>query len=101
MNFSTTRYNPEIISTLEEYVVFQTEAGYYDFEANLSLLKIYQFRPSTVNKDASVQLLLKALTQLPSTDFVTLKCVLPQALVSEWKWLEREREMVNILCQLF
>ncbi len=76
------RYNPEIIETLESYVAYQAEEEVYDFEANLALLKLYQFRPACINRDAAAQVLLKALTQMPTTDFVTLKCVLALNLVS-------------------
>ena len=63
-------------------MAFQAEGEAYDFEANLALLKLYQFRPACLNRDVAAQILLKALTQMPKTDFVTLKCVLPIALVS-------------------
>ena len=75
-------YNPEIIETLENYVSFQSKGDCYDFEANLALLKLYQFRPSCVNQEVAGQILLKSLTQLPSTDFIMLKCVLAQSLVN-------------------
>lgn len=61
---------------------FQAKGESYDFEANLALLKLYQFRPACVNRSVAALILLKALTQLPKTDFVTLKCVLGQSLVS-------------------
>lgn len=76
------RYNPEVIGTLESYVEYQAEGECYDFEANLALLKLYQFRPGSVNRNVAALILLKALTQLPKTDFVTLKCVLAQSLVN-------------------
>ena len=60
---------------------FQSEKECYDFEANLTLLKLYQFSPQRVDRTVAAQILLKALTQLPNTDFVILKCVLAQNLV--------------------
>ena len=77
------RYNPEIVETLEKYVQFQSEGESYDFEANLALLKLYQFSPTCINRDIATLILLKALTQLPKTDFIVLKCVLAQSLVSQ------------------
>ena len=62
-------------------MLFQCDHGSYDFEANLALLKLYQFRPSCSKTDIAVRLLLKSLMQLPATDFVILRCVLPQSLV--------------------
>ena len=66
-------------------MAFQAEGDSYDFEANLTLLKLYQFSPSRVDRTIASQVLLKALTQLPNTDFLALKCVLPQNLVSLWE----------------
>lgn len=74
------RYNPENIETLEQYVQFQVESNEYDFEANLTLMKLYQFQPSRSNAGVATQILVKALTNLPKTDFILLKCVLPQNL---------------------
>jgi translation initiation factor 3 subunit K len=39
------RYNPENIKTLEHYVELQAREKGYDLEANLALLKLYQFNP--------------------------------------------------------
>merc|ERR1711864_30225 len=50
----------------------------YDLEANLALLKLYQFNPTHSNIFVVVQILLKALTNLPHTDIVLCKCLLSQ-----------------------
>ena len=42
----------------------------------------YQFQPGRINTTVALQVLLKSLTNLPKTDFVMLKCVLAQDLVS-------------------
>ena len=63
-------------------VVLQSASGAYDFKANLSLLKLYQFHPHHFNTELTTFLLLKSLMNLPSTDFLLLKCVLPQEYVS-------------------
>ena len=72
------RYNPENIKTLEHYVDLQSREKGYDLEANLALLKLYQFNPTHNNTAVVVQILLKALTNLPHTDFVLCKCLLSQ-----------------------
>ena len=102
------RYNPENIKTLEHYVDLQArEKGYdllqkyfiinvtkifhiivtkifrYDLEANLALLKLYQFNPTYNNLTVVVQILLKSLTNLPHTDFVLCKCLLSQEVLEE------------------
>ena len=60
----------------------QCASGAYDFRANLSLLKLYQFHPHHFDAELAILLLLKSLMNLPSTDFLLLKCVLPQDYVS-------------------
>ncbi|KAK8405538.1 hypothetical protein O3P69_001834 [Scylla paramamosain] len=72
------RYNPENIATLERYVELQARENTYDLEANLALLKLYQFNPGTYQSTVACQILIKALTNLPHTDFVLCKCLLGQ-----------------------
>merc|ERR1712083_836636 len=72
------RYNPDNIKTLECYVDLQARERGYDLEANLALLKLYQFNPTHTNMAVVVQILLKSLTNLPHTDFVLCKCLLSQ-----------------------
>ena len=50
----------------------------YDLEANLALLKLYQFNPQFFNVNVVVQVLLKALTNLPHSDYVSCKALLSQ-----------------------
>ena len=77
------RYNPENIKTLEHYVELQAKEKGYDLEANLALLKLYQFNPTFANMKVVVQILLKSLTNLPHTDFVLCKCLLSQELLED------------------
>lgn len=70
------RYNPENLPTLERYVELQSIENTYDLEANLAVLKLYQFNPATFNMHITCQILLKALTNLPHTDFILCKCLL-------------------------
>ena len=79
------RYNPENIKTLEHYVDLQAREKGYDLEANLALLKLYQFNPTYSNLQVVVQILLKSLTNLPHTDFVLCKCLLSQELLEDPK----------------
>lgn len=48
----------------------------YDLEANLALLKLYQFNPTYLNIKTVSMILLKALCNLPHSDFVLCKCLL-------------------------
>jgi len=77
------RYNPENIKTLEHYVDLQAREQGYDLEANLALLKLYQFNPTYYRLDVVVQILMKALTNLPNTDFILCKCLLSQDILED------------------
>ena len=55
----------------------------YDLEANLALLKLYQFNPTYSNLEVVMQILLKSLTNLPHTDFVLCKCLLSQEVLED------------------
>ncbi|XP_044742823.1 eukaryotic translation initiation factor 3 subunit K [Chrysoperla carnea] len=70
------RYNPENLETLEAYVEIQARENAYDLEANLAVLKLYQFNPHKFNLKITIQILLKALTNFPHTDFILCKCLL-------------------------
>eukprot|EP01113_Clastostelium_recurvatum_P022691 TRINITY_DN2714_c0_g1_i1.p1 TRINITY_DN2714_c0_g1~~TRINITY_DN2714_c0_g1_i1.p1 ORF type:complete len:208 (+),score=46.07 TRINITY_DN2714_c0_g1_i1:106-729(+) len=69
-SIESNRYNPELIKDLEAYVQHQVTNGTYHFEANLALLKSYQFNPARCNTDIISLILQKALMALPSTDFL-------------------------------
>ncbi|KAF8567640.1 Eukaryotic translation initiation factor 3 subunit K [Paragonimus westermani] len=62
-------YNPEHILVLEHHLHWQITNSEYDFEANLALLRLYQFYPEHFNVDATKLVLLKALSSLNPTDF--------------------------------
>lgn len=72
------RYNPENLGTLERYVELQSRENAYDLEANLAVLKLYQFNPMYFQLNVAAQILLKALTNLPHTDFVLCKCLIDE-----------------------
>lgn len=80
MNFS---YNPEHLKVIEEYVEEQAKTNDYDLEANLAVLKLYQFNPHLLNLDVTYTILLKALTNFPHTDFVLCKCLLLPAQMAD------------------
>lgn len=82
LNKINSRYNPDHLATLEKYVEIQSRENAYDLEANLAVLKLYQLNPHRFNMDITCQILLKALTNLPHTDFVLCKCLLNERIVS-------------------
>lgn len=61
---------------LEAYVEIQARENAYDLEANLAVLKLYQFNPHKFNLKITIQILLKALTNFPHSDFILCKCLL-------------------------
>lgn len=64
----------------------QAKENAYDLEANLAVLKLYQFNPAFFQTTVTAQILLKALTNLPHTDFTLCKCMIDQAHVSFQHW---------------
>jgi len=70
------RYNPENLQKLEGYVAMQCKENVYDLEANLAVLKLYQFNPTFFKINVTSQIVLKALTNLPHTDFTLCKCLI-------------------------
>nr|CAG4649626.1 EOG090X0BWZ [Scapholeberis mucronata]SVE93839.1 EOG090X0BWZ [Scapholeberis mucronata] len=77
------RYNPDNLQKLERYVELQAQENMYDLEANLSVLRLYQFGPNFYRSNIVNLILLKALTNLPHTDFVLCKCLLTQDRLEE------------------
>lgn len=65
------------------YVRRQSQENAYDLEANLAVLKLYQFNKN-YNLDITSQILLKALANFPHTDFILCKCLLTEKLVSSF-----------------
>ncbi|RWS09917.1 eukaryotic translation initiation factor 3 subunit K-like protein [Dinothrombium tinctorium] len=70
------RYNPNNLACLENYVKAQVKENVYDLEANLAVLKLYQFNPNFFQEQIAVYILIKALTNMPNTDFILCKCLI-------------------------
>jgi translation initiation factor 3 subunit K len=64
------------LQLLEQYVEMQSRENTYDLEANLAILKLYQLDHAKYNADIVCQIMLKAITNFPHTDFVLCKCLL-------------------------
>nr|QBH73280.1 eukaryotic translation initiation factor 3 subunit K [Isotomurus palustris] len=73
---SVERYNSNNLPKFERYVQLQVSENSYDLEANLAILKLYQFFPNLYKPEVVSWILLKALTNLPHTDFVLCRCLL-------------------------
>lgn len=93
---SNNRYNEDIIPNLEVYVNYQNDNRTYDFDANLALLKLYQFYPMRTNLEIVAKILAKAMMNLPSTDFL-LSTYLISEQVEVGKDIEDLQELANYL----
>nr|CAH8834149.1 unnamed protein product [Trichobilharzia regenti] len=60
-------------AALEQHVSWQISNNEYDFEANLALLRLYQFYPEHFNAEYAKLVLLKAICSQNPTDFTLYK----------------------------
>ncbi|EDO29829.1 predicted protein, partial [Nematostella vectensis] len=58
----------------------QVHENAYDLDANLAVLKLYQFNPAYSQTSVISQILLKALMNLPNADFIMCRCVIDDAI---------------------
>lgn len=72
------RYDPNALPQLEQYVDCQVKQQFSDSEANLAVLKLYQFYPQSYNASVVSKILIKALMSLPSTDFLCALYLIPE-----------------------
>jgi len=77
------RYKLDNLPILEESVSKQVEKNTYDLHGNLALLKLYQFHPYKVNIEILKKILLKALMNLPNTDFLLCMYIIPEKIQIE------------------
>jgi len=98
---SESAYNPAIAPKLEAYVRAQVSAiassivasespnVEYCFDANRTLIKLYQFFPQLeeeAGKDTITTLVaFLALLQFPSTDFMALSCLIPERIQTQYE----------------
>jgi len=79
----SSRYNPEILGELENHLQHQIDSKTYHFEANLAILKLYQFHPKKSNTTVIKKILIKALMNTPSTDFLLSSYLIPEKIQVE------------------
>lgn len=76
-------YNPGIVPQLEAYVDAQLSAAApYSFEANRTLLKLYQFFPHLADEGYIASTLFLSLIEFPSTDCTSICCLIPEKVQS-------------------
>ncbi|KAL3701374.1 hypothetical protein R1sor_019396 [Riccia sorocarpa] len=80
-------YNPDILPELESYVQEQVAEKTYSLDANLCLLRLYQFEPARLNVHVITRILVKALMALPAPDFNLCMFLIPERLQMEEPFL--------------
>ncbi|WOK93253.1 eukaryotic translation initiation factor 3 subunit K-like [Canna indica] len=71
-------YNPDILTDLENYVNEQVSSQTYSLDANLCLLRLYQFEPDRMSIPIVVRILIKALMAMPAPDFSLCLFLIPE-----------------------
>ncbi|KAL2936489.1 Eukaryotic translation initiation factor 3 subunit K [Bienertia sinuspersici] len=76
-------YNPDILPDLENYVNEQVMSGSYSLDANLCLLRLYQFEPERMSTQIIARILIKALMAMPAPDFSLCLFLIPERVQME------------------
>ncbi|XP_008783088.2 eukaryotic translation initiation factor 3 subunit K [Phoenix dactylifera] len=76
-------YNPDILTDLENYVNEQVSSQTYSLDANLCLLRLYQFEPERMSIPIVVRILIKALMAMPAPDFNLCLFLIPEQVQME------------------
>lgn len=71
-------YNPDILSDLESFVNEQASSDKYSLDANLCLLRLYQFEPERMSIQIVARILIKALMAMPAQDFSLCLFLIPE-----------------------
>nr|ABK24382.1 unknown [Picea sitchensis] len=73
-------YNPDLLPDLEAYVQEQVMSNTYNLDANLCLLRLYQFEPARMSMQIVARILVKALMAMPAPDFNLCMFLIPEKL---------------------
>nr|AFK42537.1 unknown [Lotus japonicus] len=76
-------YNPDILPDLENYVNDQVLSQTYSLDANLCLLRLYQFEPEKMSSQIVARILVKALMAMPAPDFSLCLFLIPERVQME------------------
>ncbi|KAL9224633.1 hypothetical protein vseg_000651 [Gypsophila vaccaria] len=76
-------YNPDMLPDLENYVNEQVTSGTYSLDANLCLLRLYQFEPERMSTQIIARILIKALMAMPAPDFSLCLFLIPERVQME------------------
>ncbi|GMH18113.1 hypothetical protein Nepgr_019954 [Nepenthes gracilis] len=76
-------YNPDILPDLENYVNEQVMLQTYSLDANLCVLRLYQFEPERMSTQIVARILIKALMAMPAPDFSLCLFLIPERVQME------------------
>ncbi|GAB2224995.1 hypothetical protein Droror1_Dr00005777 [Drosera rotundifolia] len=76
-------YNPELLPELEKLVNEQVNSKTYNLDANLCLLRLYQFEPERMSTVIIARILVKALMAMPAPDFSLCLFLIPESVQME------------------
>jgi hypothetical protein len=79
---SSDRYSPLIIPDLESFLKDQASGEAYDFEANRTLVKLYQFFPAQANAEYQLLAATLALIYGNESDVGAILCLIPESVKS-------------------
>jgi translation initiation factor 3 subunit K len=77
------KYSPDRLNDLQRHVATQAAQGFYDRDANLALLRLYNFETELVHVQTVANVLIMALMQLPEADFTMLLHLIPENIQAE------------------
>ncbi|KAH9652892.1 eukaryotic translation initiation factor 3 subunit K [Citrus sinensis] len=78
-------YNPDILPDLENYVNEQVLSQTYSLDANLCLLRLYQFEPERMSTQIVARILIKALMAMPAPDFSLCLFLIPERVTGRFR----------------
>lgn len=76
-------YNPDMLPDLENHVNEQVSSQTYSLDANLCLLRLYQFEPEKMSSQIVARILIKALMAMPAPDFSLCLFLIPERVQME------------------
>ncbi|CAM8969884.1 unnamed protein product [Rhodiola kirilowii] len=88
-------YNPDILNDLEGFVKVQVSSKTYNLDANLCLLRLYQFEPEKINTQVVANILLKQMEEQFKT-LIVLSHYLETARFSQfWEEASKNRHILE------
>jgi hypothetical protein len=80
---NATHYDASTLPQLEQQLSSMLSGDVYDMDVCLSIMKLYRMNPSLAKVETIVAVMAKALTRLPSTDFLQLSYLIPEDLLQK------------------